>query len=505
MALDFDSALEPLGKPVFDTGVKVPSVKEFEIPDPTKGLTGGAGSGTGFGSGKSLFGKTKSGRDLTAASPEKSALERNINRVNSAGGVNGWSATTTSTSVKTPFGGAVQVAQPAGQNMQQSLDAMEKAAEEYVKGMQAQLQPATEAPAAGAQTTQAAEQTAATPQTTAETQTPSAPVNVSKSENGATSTTEIKSKTFASKSRTTKTLNQQASEPAAEQDKFGDVDNSDQDADAFARFYSKYAYGIDVDDLADTVSKDYKNKTYGSDISTKWLKDIKTFISYDRRAHTEDLSNKDIEAWQGVANRLVANRNTYRLFSGIVAESPFLNGTNGAVSADVLTAIRNAVVSASDQKTVDRYVPGLWNSSAYRKLREGKQANDLESRQALAELGKLCAPLIQQENAEENDKSAPLGISLLSPDLWKRNFYTSGNQIDNALVGFVGNMYDMYLSLRTETDQSEIDKMTPAERAENDDLLAERRINMRVLKMSDDATRDRQEKINAASDVYTIQ
>ena len=456
MALDFDSALEPLGKPVFDTGVKVPSVKEFEIPDPTKGLTGGAGSGTGFGSGKSLFGKTKSGRDLTAASPEKSALERNINRVNSAGGVNGWSATTTSTSVKTPFGGAVQAAQSAGQNMQQSLDAMEKAAEEYVKGMQAQLQPATEAPAteapaaeapaAGAQTTQAAEQTAATPQTTAETQTPSAPVNVSKSENGATSTTEIKSKTFASKSRTTKTLNQQASEPAAEQDKFGDVDNSDQDADAFARFYSKYAYGIDVDDLADTVSKDYKNKTYGSDISTKWLKDIKTFISYDRRAHTEDLSNKDIEAWQGVANRLIANRNTYRLFSGIVSESPFLNGTNGAVSADVLTAVRNAVVSASDQKTVDRYVPGLWNSSAYRKLREGKQANDLESRRALAELGKLFAPLIQQENAEENDKSAPLGISLLSPDLWKRNFYTSGNQIDNALVGFVGNMYDMYLS-----------------------------------------------------------
>lgn len=63
----------------------------------------------------------------------------------------------------------------------------------------------------------------------------------------------------------------------------------------------------------------------------------------------------------------------------------------------------------------------------------------------------------------------------------------------------------MYLSLRTEEDQSEIDRMTPAERAENDDLLAERRINMRVLKMSDDATRDRQEKINAASDVYTIQ
>ena len=505
MALDFDSALEPLGKPVFDTGVKVPSVKEFEIPDPTKGLTGGAGSGTGSGSGKSLFGKTKSGRDLTAASPEKSILERNINKVNSAGGVNGWSATTTSTSVKTPFGSAVQVALPAGQNMQQSLDAMEKAAEEYVKGMQAQLQPDTEAPATGAQTEQTAEQTAATPQTTAETQTPPAPVNVTKSENGATSTTEIKSKTFASKSRTTKTLNQQASEPAAEQDKFGDVDNSDQDADAFACFYSKYAYGVDVDDLADTVSKDYKNKTYGSDIAAKWLKDIKTFISYDRRAHTEDLSNKDIEAWQGVANRLVANRNTYRLFSGIVSESPFLNGTNGAVSADVLTAIRNAVVSASDQKTVDRYVPGLWNSSAYRKLREGKQLNDLESRQALAELGKLFAPLIQQENAEENDKSAPLGISLLSPDLWKRNFFTAANQVDNALVGFVGNLYDMYLSLRIETDQSEIDKMTPAERAENDDLLAERRINMRVLKMSDDATRDRQEEINAASDVYTIQ
>ena len=149
MALDFDSALEPLGKPVFDTGVKVPSVKEFEIPDPTKGLTGGAGSGTGFGSGKSLFGKTKSGRDLTAASPEKSALERNINKVKSAGGVNGWSATTTSTSVKTPFGSVVQAAQPAGQNMPQSLDAMEKVAEEYVKGMQAQLQPVAEAPAAG--------------------------------------------------------------------------------------------------------------------------------------------------------------------------------------------------------------------------------------------------------------------------------------------------------------------------------------------------------------------
>ena len=281
MALDFDSALEPLGKPVLDTGIEVPGVKEFEIPDPTRGLTGGDGSGTdtGFGSGKSLFGKTKSGRDLTAPSPEKSILERNINRVNSAGGVNGWSATTTSTSVKTPFGSAVQAAQSAGQNMQQSLDAMEKAAEEYVKGMQAQLQPATEEPAAGAQTEQAAGQTAAAPQATAETQTSSAPVNVAKSENGATSTTEVKSKTFASKSRTTKTLDQQTQAPAAEQDKFGDVDNSDQDADAFARFYSKYAYGIDVDDLADTVSKDYKNKTYGSDIAAKWLKDIKTFIS----------------------------------------------------------------------------------------------------------------------------------------------------------------------------------------------------------------------------------
>ena len=112
MALDFDSALEPLGKPVFDTGVKVPSVKEFTIPDPTKGLTGGAGSGTGtgFGSGKSLFDKTKSGRDLTAASPEKSDLERKISKVNAAGGVNGWAATTTSTSVKTAFGGAVQAA-----------------------------------------------------------------------------------------------------------------------------------------------------------------------------------------------------------------------------------------------------------------------------------------------------------------------------------------------------------------------------------------------------------
>ena len=490
----FDNPLSFV-KPLTTPEVNAPSGQFSSVPMPgaTPSMTGGSG---GFGSRRG-FGKLGSGSSLDVSAPKNTPYAKNLEKINKAGGIDGFDASVSLYNIKAR---SAEAAQQALQRMngQQPVQAAQP---QFPKDMPEEQQAAPAQVTAGWQTqfkkpdeegfaeSLQQPQEFIAPAPAADT---SVGQMVSQTQRGpgeslTLSPTGEKVRTrgyaIASKNIVSTHAPNQYSDDDAEAEA---IENE-------ARYISQKIYGVDSDALAEMTTKQYKDKTFTSRFAAQWQNDLRMLAGFERKMHTADLSNKDIEAWQAAASRLRSNAEMLGLYRAI-SSAPVMQDASAELQHDVVSAVRSF-----NEEKIKRYVPQLLSNKTYKRLMDAYQSGDRSVRGSLRALGDLFDSTIAAEKAEEDDVSGWFDFGHW--DLLKRNAQTVWNRVSKGLLLTVGDVQDAYYDVR---DKLAGTPVTDAQKAEAEARKEEQRFNKTAMQLISDDRRTEQNQIDQASDTYRI-
>ena len=305
-------------KPLTAPEVNAPSGQFSSVPMPgaVPSMTGGSG---GFG-GRHGFGRLGSGSNLDVSAAKDTPFAKNLEKINKAGGIDGFDASVSLYNIKARSAEAAQQALRR-MNGQQPVQAAQP---QFPKDMPEEQQAAPAQVTAGWQTqfkkpdeegfaeSLQQPQESIAPAPAADTavgqmvsQTQRGPgESLTLTPNGE----KVRTRGYAIASKnivSTHAPNQYSDDAEAEA-----IENE-------ARYISQKIYGVDSDALAEMTTKQYKDKTFTSKFAAQWQNDLRMLAGFERKMHTADLSNKDIEAWQAAAGRLRSNAAMLGLYNAI--------------------------------------------------------------------------------------------------------------------------------------------------------------------------------------------
>lgn len=485
-------------KPLTAPEVNAPSGQFSSVPMPgaVPSMTGGSG---GFG-GRRGFGKLGSGSNLDVSAAKDTPFAKNLEKINKAGGIDGFDASVSLYNIKAR---SAEAAQQALQRMngQQPVQAAQP---QFPKDMPEEQQAAPAQVTAGWQTQFKKPDEEGFAESLQQPQESIAPAPAADTSVGQTvSQTQRGPGESLTLSPTGEKLRTRGYAIASKDIVSTHAPNqySDDDAEAEAieneaRYISQKIYGVDSDALAEMTTKQYKDKTFTSKFAAQWQNDLRMLAGFERKMHTADLSNKDIEAWQAAASRLRSNAAMLGLYNAI-ASAPVMQDASAELQRDVVDAVRNF-----NEEKVKRYVPQLLSNKTYKRLMDAYQSGDRSVRGRLRALGDLFDSSISAEKAEEDDVSG--WFDFAHWDMLKRNALTIANRVPKALELMGRDIWDIGYNRLIEDDPDVIARMTPEEKAMNDELIENRRFNKIAMQLVSDDRLTEQDQLDQASDTYRM-
>ena len=387
----FDNPLSFV-KPLTAPEVNAPTGQFSSVPMPgaTPSMTAGSGLGSGFGGsgfGRSGFGKLGSGSSLDVSAAKNTPFAKNLEKINEAGGIDGFDASVSLYNIKAR---SAEAAQQALQrlNGQQPVQAAQP---QFPKDMPEEQQAAPAQVAAGWQTQFKKPDEEGFAESLQQPQEFIAPAPAADTAGGQmvsrTQRGPGESLTLTSNGEKVRTRGYAiASKDIVSTHAPNQYSDDDAEAEAIeneARYISQKIYGVDSDALAEMTTKQYKDKTFTSKFTAQWQNDLRMLAGFERKMHTANLSNKDIEAWQAAAGRLRSNAEMLGLYRAI-SSAPVMQDASAELQRDVVSAVRNF-----NEEKIKRYVPQLLSNKTYQHLMQAYQSGDKSVRGRMRALGDL--------------------------------------------------------------------------------------------------------------------
>ena len=480
-------------KPLTAPEVNAPSGQFSSVPMPgaVPSMTGGSG---GFG-GRRGFGKLGSGSNLDVSAAKDTPFAKNLEKINKAGGIDGFDASVSLYNIKAR---SAEAAQQALQRMngQQPVQAAQP---QFPKDMPEEQQAAPAQVTAGWQTQFKKPDEEGFAESLQQPQESIAPAPAADTAVGQmvsqTQRGPGESLTLTPNGEKIRTRGYAiASKDIVSTHAPNQYSDDDAEAEAIeneAKYISQKIYGVDPDALAEMTTKQYKDKTFTSKFAAQWQNDLRMLAGFERKMHTADLSNKDIEAWQAAAGRLRSNAAMLGLYNAI-ASAPVMQDASAELQRDVVSAVRDF-----NEEKVKRYVPQLLSNKTYKRLMDAYQSGDKSVRGSLRALGDLFDSSISAEKAEEDDVSGWFDFIRVAP----RNAQTAWNRVSKGLLLTVGDVQDAYYDVR---DKLAGTPVTEAQKAEAKARKEEQRFNKIAMQLISDDRRTEQDQIDQANATYQM-